>query len=188
VGAAQTPDERVPGCNHLRRAEAFQPSHGSQPRLQPAVISFNPICSRTAPSRAARRAAAHPAYANRQLPCRCSPHAVLGDIPEPGGRTGEWRAAVRSSEASTSITCPYWSTAQYRYIHRPETFTQASSTNQRSPAACRQGGAASMNCWGEPLDPPVDRHMIYLDATLQRVVPRHRGRRVHSAGTNAPRP
>ncbi len=38
-----------------------------------------------------------------------------------------------------------WSIARYRYIHRPAIFTYVSSTNHRSPGACRQGRAASIS-------------------------------------------
>ena len=47
--------------------------------------------------------------------------------------TGPWRmarvknrraaAVSRCSDSSTSMTCPYWSTARYRYRHRPATLT-----------------------------------------------------------------
>jgi hypothetical protein len=43
------------------------------------------------------------------------------------------------------MTCPCWSIARYRYTHRPATFKYVSSTNQRSPATCRLGQAASIN-------------------------------------------
>ena len=50
-----------------------------------------------------------------------------------------WVAArSRFGEASTSKTWRYWSMARYSYTHRLATFTCVSSTNQRSPAACRQ--------------------------------------------------
>ncbi len=44
------------------------------------------------------------------------------------------RAAARSRlvDSQTSMTCPNWSIARYRYVHRPLTLTYVSSTNQRS--------------------------------------------------------
>jgi hypothetical protein len=32
-------------------------------------------------------------------------------------------AVSRCWDSSTSMTCPYWSTARYRYGHRPATLT-----------------------------------------------------------------
>jgi hypothetical protein len=74
----------------------------------------------------------------------------------------------RFSDTSTSMTCPYWSITRDRYLHPPASFTDVSSTNQRSPAACRHGLATSISSRGEPLHPPRDRDMIYLDATLSQ--------------------
>jgi hypothetical protein len=60
-------------------------------------------------------------------------------------RSKNLRAASlsRREESYTSMTWPNWSTARYRYRHRPATFTYVSSTNQRSPTARRHGRAAS---------------------------------------------
>ena len=41
-----------------------------------------------------------------------------GSRQEPAGRGG-----VALSDSSTSMTWPYWSTARYRYRHRPAIFT-----------------------------------------------------------------
>jgi len=52
-------------------------------------------------------------------------------------------AVSRCSNSTTSMTCClYWSTARYRYLQRPAISTQVSSTNHRSPMACRSGQAA----------------------------------------------
>jgi hypothetical protein len=63
------------------------------------------------------------------------------------------------------MTWPYWSTARYRYRHRPATLTYVSSTNQRSPIACRSGRAAGEQR-NEPLHAPIHRHVVDLDAAL----------------------
>ncbi len=54
-------------------------------------------------------------------------------------------ALSRRVDANTSMTCPNWSTARYRYTHRPATRTQVSSTCQRSPTRYRPNRAASTN-------------------------------------------
>src|SRR3954471_18830472 len=43
-----------------------------------------------------------------------------------------------------------------------------SSTNQRSPATCRLGRAASINSRGEPLHPPEDRDVTHNESTLSQ--------------------
>ena len=43
------------------------------------------------------------------------------------------------------MTWPCWSTARYTYCHTALTFTYVSSTNHRSPTACRLGRAAPIN-------------------------------------------
>ena len=68
-------------------------------------------------------------------------------------RTKNLRAAAISRRADTrmSITWPCSSTARYTCRHAPATFTYVSSTNQRTPAVCRHGPAAStarrVKCW-----------------------------------------
>jgi len=44
--------------------------------------------------------------------------------------------------------------------------TEVSSTNQRSPQACRRGLAASISKGREPSHPAVDRHVVNGDAAL----------------------
>jgi hypothetical protein len=43
VAAADVLDERVPGANHLGRAEPFEPTHRSQSGLEPNVIGFDGV-------------------------------------------------------------------------------------------------------------------------------------------------
>jgi hypothetical protein len=52
-------------------------------------------------------------------------------------------SASRRADTSTSMTCPYWSTARYTYRQTPFTLTYVSSTNHRSPGEWRQNRAAS---------------------------------------------
>jgi hypothetical protein len=40
VAAAQVLNERMPSANHSGRAEPFEPTHWSQPGLEPAMIGF----------------------------------------------------------------------------------------------------------------------------------------------------
>jgi len=99
--------------------------------------------------------------------CSVSGHlARMGAIL--GARVKNRRVAARSrcSETSTSMTWPNWSIARYRYTHRPATFTYVSSTNQRSPAARRQGSGRVDQQRGEPLHPAVDRDVINADTTF----------------------
>jgi hypothetical protein len=49
----------------------------------------------------------------------------------------------RRADTSTSMTCPYWSTARYTYRQTPFTLTYVSSTNHRSPGEWRQNRAVS---------------------------------------------
>jgi hypothetical protein len=51
--------------------------------------------------------------------------------------------ASRRADTSTSMTCPYWSTARYTYRQTPFTLTYVSSTNHLSPGECRENRAAS---------------------------------------------
>lgn len=84
------------------------------------------------------------------------------------------RVAARSrfSQANTSITCPDWS-ARYRYIHRSETFARAVGLVDE-PAITGGVPAGSSRIDqkpGEPLDPPIHRHVIHFDATLREQSP-----------------
>ena len=50
VAAAQVLDERMPSANHLGRAEPFEPTHQSEPGLEPTMIGFDGLfayCSTT---------------------------------------------------------------------------------------------------------------------------------------------
>jgi hypothetical protein len=43
VAATEVLHERVPGTDHARRAEPFQPAHGAESRLEPTVICLNRV-------------------------------------------------------------------------------------------------------------------------------------------------
>jgi hypothetical protein len=43
VAAAQVLDERMPSAHHSGRAEPFQPTHRSQPGLEPTMIGFDGV-------------------------------------------------------------------------------------------------------------------------------------------------
>lgn len=43
VAAAEVLHERMPGTDHTRRAEPFQPAHRAQPRREPTVICLNRV-------------------------------------------------------------------------------------------------------------------------------------------------
>src|SRR5947209_7958864 len=80
------------------------------------------------------------------------------------------------------MTCPYWSNARYRYVHRLATFTYVSV---HEPAISRGMPAPASRVdqqWGEPLHPPIDRDMIDSDTPFRpAALPRH-GRKARSAG------
>lgn len=48
-----------------------------------------------------------------------------GSTPSASARVKNIRAAARSrlADSQTSMTCPYWWTARYRYVQRPLTLT-----------------------------------------------------------------
>jgi hypothetical protein len=43
VAAAQVLDERMPGANHSGRVEPFEPTHRSEPGLEPTMIGFDGV-------------------------------------------------------------------------------------------------------------------------------------------------
>ena len=43
VAAAQVLDECMPSANHSGRAEPFQPTHRSEPGLEPTMIGFDRV-------------------------------------------------------------------------------------------------------------------------------------------------
>ncbi len=81
----------------------------------------------------------------------------------PIARSKKRRAAAvfRRGERKTSMTWPNWSMARNRYRQVPPTFTYVSSTCHVPTCPSRLGELR-----GEPLDPPVDAHVVDLDASF----------------------
>jgi hypothetical protein len=71
----------------------------------------------------------------------------LGRLRRVQGRAKNRRVAARSrfGDARTSMTCLYWSITRYRYTQPPGELQVGLVENQRSPATCRLGRAASIN-------------------------------------------
>src|SRR6185312_11305647 len=144
MAAADVLDERVPGGDNLYAAELFEPAHRSQSGFQPSVIGFDRVVSVLLGDMTGgrRQLIEHPRVGGR---------AISGDLDR--GRpvikgTGEESASggqIPLLGDHDVNDLADWSIARYRYTHRPLTLTYVSSTNQRSPGACRQGRAASIS-------------------------------------------
>ncbi len=91
-----------------------------------------------------------------------------GSTPTVSAGVRNVRAAARSrlTDSHTSMTCPYWSTARYRYIHRPLTFTYVSSTNQAITRHVPPRAGRLDELRREPLHPPIDGDVIDVHTML----------------------
>ena len=121
VSAAQVLDERMSATDHLGAAEPLQTSHRTSPGLQPAMISFDRVVGvllHDVP-RLGHELVEHRGYAGAR-----SVVTSVGRRAPLSARAKNWRVAARSrfGEARTSMTCPCWSIARYRYTHCPATF------------------------------------------------------------------
>ena len=94
----------------------------------------------------------------------------FGDVAQGGGLGGPLGERIqlaqlsRSSDNSTSMTCPNWSTARYGYRHHPATLTYVRQRPVSGSGSARPGGVSERR--REPLHPPVHRHVIDLHTTL----------------------
>jgi hypothetical protein len=160
-------DERMTGGDHRDAVVPLEPAHRSQSCLQPAVVALDPIVG--APVGAVPRRY-QPLLQHHRIG-RCSVGDDLGGpnlgragglAEEPAGGTG---VPPRGDKYVT--TCPNWSIARYTYRHRPATFVEVSSTNQRSVAHGVPAGSGGLSQQRrEPQHPPVDGDMVDLDTPL----------------------
>jgi hypothetical protein len=87
-------------------------------------------------------------------------------------RSSAWaknrRAAspFRRGERKTSMTWPNWSMARNRYRHLPPTFQVGLIDMPAIPDTVLSSPSHLGELRGEPLDPPVDAHVVDLDASL----------------------
>ena len=118
VAAAQVLDELVPATDDLGGADTFQAAHWSCSGLQPAVIGFDGVVGVLL-----HRMAGLGHEFVEHAPGARSVVTSVGRRAATSARAKNRRVAARSrfSEASTSMTCPYWSIARYRYTQRPAT-------------------------------------------------------------------
>jgi hypothetical protein len=121
VAAAQVLNERMPATDRLGAAQPFQTAHRSRPRLQPTMIGFDRVVGVLLHHmpRLRHHLVEHPRVG------RCPVGGHLGRPPRGGYGLGEEPAGgcqIRFDEARTSMTCPCWSIARYKYTHCPATF------------------------------------------------------------------
>src|SRR5437868_6409830 len=114
MAAADVLDERMPGTNDSCAAELFEPAHRPQSRLQASVIGFDRIVSVLLGDMTGRRhqLIKHPRVGGRAV------SSDLGrgrPVLEGAGEESSRGRQVPLLDTRTSITCPNWSMARYRY-------------------------------------------------------------------------
>ena len=122
VAAAEVLDEGLARGDHGSRPEAFQAAHRTWPGLQPTMVGFDPIVGVLLGDVCCGRGQ----FIENPQVCAGSVGGHLDrrrPADQRGRRTGRVAAVSRCSHSSTSMTCPYWSTARYKYRHRPATLT-----------------------------------------------------------------
>jgi hypothetical protein len=111
VAAADVLDERVPGANHLGRAEPFESTHRSQSGLEPTVIGFDGVIRVVLHDMARRgqQLIEHPRIRRSSVGAHlCWAWAML----EGAGEELASGRQIRFSDTNTSMTWPYWSIAR----------------------------------------------------------------------------
>ncbi len=135
----------MPGSDYSSAAELFEQAHGSQSGLQPSVISFDRIISVLLGDMtgSGHQLVEHPRVGSR---------VISGDLNRRRPvflKKRRVAAKSRFSETNTSMTCPNWSLARYKYTHRPAIFADG--------WAARRGvyGSDPFPC-GLPPNPPCE--------------------------------
>jgi hypothetical protein len=142
VAAAKILHKRVSGADHSDRAEPFQPTHRSQPGLEPTMIGFDEVVRILLHNvtRGRRQLIEYPRVGRRPI------SAHLGWAWAVFESTGEEPASGRQipllghqdiNDLAILVDRPV------QIDPTPSDLDIVSSTNHRSPGACRQGRAAS---------------------------------------------
>jgi hypothetical protein len=113
VAASDVLHKRMASGESCGRADLFESAHRAKSGLQPAVVGLNAVvayCSVTC------AAAGTSSSMTRRYGPALSVVTSTGAGPYRRARVKNRRAVAvsRCSDSSTSMTCPYWSTARYR--------------------------------------------------------------------------
>ena len=169
VPAQNVLDQACPAITTLALRSYFEPSHRPQPRLQPAVVGLDPVVGVLLGSmpRCRQQLLQHDRVGRRPICGHLNGHHVGradGLLKEPTSSLG-----VAPTATNTSITYPNWSIARSTYRHWPATSPKLGLVHEPAvtdgvPARSGRPGQQRR----EPLHPPVDRHVVDLDARSVR--------------------
>jgi hypothetical protein len=142
VTAPQVLNERRPSADHSGRAEPFEPTHRFQPGFEPTMIGFDGVVRVLLHDMARRgqQLIEHPRIHGSSVGAHpCWAWAMLeGAGEEPA--SGRQIPILRDDDVDDLAVLV---DRPVQLDQRPATLTYVSSTNHRSPGACRQGRAAS---------------------------------------------
>jgi hypothetical protein len=164
VAAAQVLYEGVPGRNGAQRGQAFESAHRPQPRLEPAVVGLDHVVRVSLGDMPRRRELVEQPRVDR---CPVGGDLDRGE-PEPQ-RAGEERACGGRIPASGQEDVDHLAVL----VDRPVQVGPAAGDLHvrfvnEPPVPSRMPYRASGvdERWRERLHPPIDRHMVDLDAAL----------------------
>ena len=167
VTAAQILDERMSSANHSGRAKPFQPTHRSQPALEPTMIGFDGIVRVLLHdvARGGQQLIDHPRVGRRPISAHLSRAWAMLESAGEESVSGRQIPVLRDEDVDDLAIL----------VDRPVQINPAPgdldvSLIDEPPITRRvQAGPGRINQQqGEPLHPPIHAHVIDGDATLSQ--------------------